>query len=60
MTETKRELLPCPFCGSKNISLIGGVVVAFIKCEDCTAGFNKFKTREEAMAAWNRRSKNEL
>lgn len=58
MNETK--LLPCPFCGCKNINLVdcfGGIV--FVQCDDCRATFPHFDTQEEAINAWNRRATDE-
>lgn len=58
MTE---ELKPCPFCGGKaevvwmpyiNVEGMGLVV----ECNHCWAETGYYATREEAIAAWNRRA----
>lgn len=58
MNETK--LLPCPFCGGKNINLVDySEVIVFVQCDDCCATFPHFDTKEEAINAWNRRATDE-
>jgi Lar family restriction alleviation protein len=62
------ELKPCPFCGSKPSKvrqhIVGGLAVAYYTVE-CEAGNSKcfikpktkfFRSKEEAIEAWNRRA----
>ena len=61
------ELKPCPFCGNKNPTLEemnswSGEPVWFIGCENynCYFGMSlgeSFNTKQEAIEAWNTRSK---
>ena len=65
----KPKLKPCPFCGSKNISIhIWEIMESFfIMCKDCPArmedmiegkdGINKPTNLKDAIKYWNRRSK---
>ena len=66
MTDRIEEgLKPCPFCGSKWIvakyvnnpfdknHIYGGYATY---CDDCCCITNNFKTIEEAVEAWNRRT----
>lgn len=48
--------LPCPFCGSTRIQGRDGEdVFPFVICEVCGGSCGYCRTREEALAAWNRR-----
>lgn len=50
------ELLPCPFCGSKDPVQFDQTGISWIMCEGCGA---EGPTREEldgAIASWNRRA----
>lgn len=59
------NLKPCPFCG-KDAKLHrdswptndkGGMAVAFwVKCAPCGSSSGEFKSKEKAIAAWNRRT----
>lgn len=54
------KLKPCPFCGSKNIA-DHGKYNTWINCIDCGAegpirGVELWKTKEDAIEAWNRRA----
>lgn len=59
------NLKPCPFCG-KEAKLHrdswptddkGGKAVAFwVKCAPCGSSSGEFKSREKAIAAWNKRA----
>lgn len=61
------ELKPCPFCGSKNISIRlkdpfdgyqGNLTVHRVLCGNCGAQ-NERKGVLDAVEAWNRRADNE-
>lgn len=64
MHEPKRELKPCPHCGStpnpipqhSSIPTADGRWFTFIWCENCGAKGGEQPTEERAIAAWNRRS----
>lgn len=51
------ELLPCPFCGGEAICVGRGPYR--IACRQCTCALEHLYvvTREEAIAAWNRRAR---
>lgn len=55
------ELKPCPFCGSKAVSVKGGSlrpngIPAFgCHCPKCHSASGIFETPQEAITAWNRR-----
>ena len=58
------ELKPCPFCGGKGVfikgsrSIHGDNPYTFaVHCAECRANNGEFfRTKEEAIAAWNRRA----
>lgn len=55
----KSNLLPCPFCGSKDIYCFDAghkTNVWFVQCNDCCATFPHFDSKEEAEKAWNTRA----
>lgn len=57
MSEIKKpeELKPCPFCGGKaKCFTVNSATWVF--CTDCSAETRAYDTREEAIAAWNRRA----
>lgn len=58
MTKPETEkLLPCPHCGgAPTVHTEGWDAAQFIRCTECSANTRLFKTREEAVAAWNRRA----
>lgn len=51
----KPELLPCPFCGSLDVSILGNSVF-YGHCHSCDTGTGLYTTREEAVNAWNTRA----
>ena len=57
--EAEEKLLPCPFCGSKDINRTSygfnysGYMVACTNCNSCSIA----NTRREAVERWNRRAK---
>jgi len=51
---TEEELKPCPFFGSSFIDLNRGGW--WVWCGECGAEGSVKETREEALAAWNRRA----
>lgn len=58
---TKRELKPCPFCGSTDVHLIEddpGKSEVSITCKDCNVWVDHMfeaMSRDEAIELWNRR-----
>jgi Lar family restriction alleviation protein len=59
----KKDLAPCPFCGSKKVALPDGMECfekgyIAVRCDDCQAeGPAIFKGKsEDAVKAWNKRS----
>lgn len=54
MRINKIELKPCPFCGSKNVS-INGLSISWIECNECEMETKQYETREEAIKSWNTR-----
>lgn len=54
------KLLPCPFCGGKAkvMLFLGNYGVACTKCCGAIVAAPE-QTKQEAIAAWNRRAKNE-
>lgn len=53
----KRELKPCPFCGSDDIALYGSVA-KFVMCKNCEAavGVCEAESADETIQRWNRRA----
>lgn len=53
------KLKPCPFCGGETkIRTYSGMgrTMFFVQCNDCAAESSCYDTKEEAVAAWNRRA----
>jgi len=52
-----KKLKPCPFCGSNNTCIetspLGGHYM--VKCDNCWASVNFFKTKKGAIYHWNTR-----
>ena len=55
------ELKPCPFCGSKSITVeMDSMYGDKVRCENCGAGIDTKATRfPSAITLWNRRADNE-
>lgn len=47
--------LPCPFCGAEAILYATGM--PYVRCDNCKAQTTAYQTPEEAVAAWNRRTR---
>jgi Lar family restriction alleviation protein len=61
MNET--ELSPCPFCGSKKMEYVtelsgGGGKLYAVLCAECFSSGAGYGSKNEAIAAWNRRAEN--
>ena len=54
-TETK--LKPCPFCGGEASMYIAYDDGYYVCCDECGCGLPVYNTEEEAIEAWNRRTK---
>ena len=56
----KKEPMPCPFCGGVSVSSrwwISGFY--YVQCVDCGSMTKNCYTKDEAVAAWNRRANND-
>ena len=55
------ELKPCPFCGGTDLYIDGGEFLQDfeVRCVKCGGRVCYFATKAEALAAWNRRVKDE-
>ena len=55
------KLKPCPFCGNKKVKVCGGVPagsrkgVYWVYCRKCGTSSGNKKTKNSAIAAWNKR-----
>lgn len=55
--EEESKLLNCPFCSNAYMEFRGinnGEI--YIQCADCCANTGNFKTKQEAINAWNKRA----
>jgi len=55
---SEKNLKPCPFCGSKDVSIshvYGSLYQGY--CDNCTGEGPWRNSRRGAIAAWNRRTK---
>lgn len=50
------ELVPCPFCGSKEVNVADDLITFYGECGACgaTAAYSSYRTG--AVQAWNRRA----
>ena len=55
MERMDRELKPCPFCGSRKVTLNDLKTVAYVICLDCGCSLNASLSKEHAVRSWNRR-----
>lgn len=51
------ELKPCPFCGSKSVTVCELYPSSYARCLACGAEGSLRSSYDEAAAAWNRRVK---
>ena len=50
------ELKPCPFCGGKaEIASLSKIAIG-VFCNKCSAEIGIYRTKQEAIEAWNRRA----
>lgn len=54
MVNEGKRLKPCPFCGWGTI-VDNGIFYHYCECNDCHARTKKYKTKAEAIDAWNMR-----
>lgn len=57
------SLLPCPFCGFKNIYILIAQSLRIkirAQCLNCKCRTKQFHTEEEAIDAWNRRASQDM
>lgn len=50
------ELKPCPFCGSKDVTVYELYPSSYARCRVCGAEGSLRDSHDEAVAAWNRRT----
>lgn len=57
-TKDKETLKPCPFCGSASTIELGNPYAEDFRfqCTDCKTVSGRYRTREEAIKAWNTRA----
>lgn len=57
--EAEEELLPCPFCGgeAESQSIPSFRNSHFVRCKICLSSVRGYDTKDNAIAAWNRRSR---
>lgn len=49
------ELLPCPYCGGKNLTVIIDEYFDAVACRDCESSGPTGKNARDAIKAWNKR-----
>ena len=50
------ELKPCPFCGSKSVTVCELYPSSYARCRACGAEGSLCSSHDEAAAVWNRRT----
>ena len=50
------ELKPCPFCGSKDVTVYELYPISYARCRVCGAEGSLRDSHDEAAAAWNSRT----
>ena len=56
--EAREEFLRCPFCGGKASAIeVLNYDATAVRCNGCHASSGNYDTKEDAIAAWNRRAK---
>jgi Lar family restriction alleviation protein len=61
MPDATHNLLPCPFCGSADVSFRAETWCIYVICDNCEAegpgfGGQEADSMDEAAAAWNQRN----
>lgn len=56
MMSNNNELLPCPFCGSKDVHVEMDYRYFFVACHDCSITISNQDTLKEATDKWNDRA----
>lgn len=56
-----KQLKNCPFCGSKEVKIVRGVLIPVVNCYKCgaTVSFYKVNTEASIAVAWNKRNDTE-
>lgn len=61
--KARRKLEPCPFCGGQDITIENDTamddIISFdfyVVCHSCDSSTGAYRTRTEAVAAWNKRA----
>lgn len=55
--DAEAEVKPCPFCGGKASAIeVLNYDATAVRCNGCHAQSGNYDTREDAIAAWNRRA----
>lgn len=53
---SKDSLMPCPFCGDKNIDEVKDGNYHYCRCSDCNCQTDGWLKDYDAIDAWNRRA----
>jgi hypothetical protein len=54
--DAQRALLPCPFCGSKNVTICIAPCGYVVECDDCLCRTDYRDTRKSAVESWTTRT----